>query len=230
MEKNLAQEAILCALNGDWKKAIEINLKILEENPQDVDALNRLARAQAELGFITKARSTALKVLKIDPFNPIATKSLEKWKKLKKGETYQLKPLAAEAFLEEPGKTKVVSLIHLGSPRVIAKLDSSDEAKLNTHSHRVYLTTIDGKYIGKFPDDVSARIRKLIKLGYSYSVLIKSVTEDDVKVFIRETNRPSKYANLPSFPGEKINYVTFTPPELVHEKTPIENPDEETSF
>ncbi len=39
-----------------------------------------------------------------------------------------------------------------------------------------------------------------------------------MKVFIREVKRPNNYFNVPSFTSEKIDYISFTPPELIHKK------------
>lgn len=219
--KDLAQQAILSALSCEWEKAVSINEEIIKENPEDVDALNRLARAYAELGKFKKARENAQKVIKTDPFNTIALKALSKWKNLKKGETYSSSPTKAHIFLEEPGKTKIVSLLHLGSVKVLANLDAGDEVLLNTHSHRVSVTTFDGKYIGRLPDNLSANLRKLIKIGNSYQTFIKSITCTEVKVFIKEIDRSPKLKDIPSFSGEKIDYISFTPPELVHKKEDI---------
>lgn len=218
---DLAQQAILSALSCEWDKAVVINEEILKEDPCDVDALNRLARAQAELGKFTKARETAQKVIKLDPFNNIALKSLSKWKNLHKGKKYSSSPTNAHTFLEEPGKTKIVSLMHLGSEKILAGLDAGDEVLLNTHSHRVAVTTFDGKYIGRLPDNLSVRLKKLINMGNTYQIFIKLITCSEVKVFIREIKRSPKLSDVASFSGEKIDYVSFTPPELVHKKENI---------
>lgn len=221
MDKDLAQEAIDLALSGKWDKAIRVNEVILKDNQEDIDALNRLSRAYSEIGKIGKARKTAKKVLEIDPFNTIASKALQKWKGLKKGELYKSGPSSAQSFLEEPGKTKILNLLHPGSPKLIAKLDAGDEVKLNTHSHKVSVCTKDGKYIGRLPDDLSARLRKLIKYGNEYKAYVKSVNKDEVKIFIRETKRVPKLADIPSFSTDKIDYISFTPPELVHKRDEI---------
>jgi tetratricopeptide (TPR) repeat protein len=221
MESELAQEAIEKALAGNWKKAIELNKKILEIDPVNTDALNRLARAYAEEGNFTKARQYAEKVVKIDHFNTIAVKSLEKWRSLKKGETYTSGTPSAQSFLEEPGKTKIVSLMHIGDPKLLAKLDSGDEMQLNNHGHRASITTPDGKYVGRLPDDLSSRLRKLMRFGNKYRVFIKASDSKEVKVFIRETYRAKELSDVASFSSEKIDYVSFTPPELVHDKDEI---------
>lgn len=227
MQKDLAQEAIALALRGKWKEAIAVNKQILKKDSKNVDALNRLARALKELGNINEAKIIAKKVLKIDSFNSIALKALEKWKTLKKGETYLSGPADPKIFLEEPGKTKIVGLLFLGSPKLLAKLDAGDEVKLNTHSHRVSVTTADGKYIGRLPDDLSARLKKLIELGNTYLVFIKSIDKSEVKVFIRESKRVEKLGDFPSFSPEKIDYISFTPPELIHKKEDLRIEQEE---
>jgi len=73
-----ALQAIDAAVSGRWSQAEEINKQILEENPCDKEALNRLARASLELGKLSKAISNYKKVLKIDPYNNIAQKALQK--------------------------------------------------------------------------------------------------------------------------------------------------------
>jgi tetratricopeptide (TPR) repeat protein len=218
MEQDLAQDAISAALTGEWEKALHINKEILTTSPEDTDALNRAARAHAELGNVQKARETVQTVLKIDPFNSIAKKALDRWKGLKNGDTVSSGTTSSQVFLEEPGKTKIISLLHLGAPDALAELDSGDEMKFNCHSHRVSVMSLSGKYAGRLPDDLSARIRKLDKLGYEYRTFIKSVDKTEVKVFIRETKRPAKLTDIPSFPTEKINYISYTPPELVREE------------
>jgi|SRR3972149_6246203 len=218
MDIDLALKAISAALNGSWKEAREINKQIIKVNHKDIDALNRLARAHAELGEITQAKKIAEKVLKVDPFNAIAKKSLKKWKGIKSGEAQKGTILPAQLFLEEPGRTKIVSLLNSADEKVLVKLDAGDEVPINPRSHRISVLTQEGKYIGRLPDDLSARLRKLIKYGYQYKIFVKSLEDRDVKIFIREIKRPKEFEDLNSFPAEKIEYVSFTPPELVHKK------------
>jgi hypothetical protein len=228
MDQDLAQIAISEALTGNWKKALAINKDILKVSPKDVDALNRLARCFAELGEIEQAKKIAAKALKIDPFNTIAAKVLIKWNNAGNDKTICGNSIANETFLEDPGKTKILSLLFLGDSSLISKLDSGDEVKLDSHAHRVSVVTAEGKYIGRLPDDISAKLRKLLDAGNEYQVLIKSIEPEDVKIFIRETKRAKKFNNISSFASEKINYISFTPPELVRKKSP-EVPDiEET--
>jgi tetratricopeptide (TPR) repeat protein len=212
MNDDAAQKAVSAALSGNWEEAIKLNQAILEKESRNIDALNRLARALAETGNFKKAREYSKRVLEIDPLNSIAKKSLKKWAQSKGAPSKEAKSATPSAFLEEPGKTKMVALIHLGDKKIIASLDSGDEINLDTHKRRVSVSTKDGEYVGRLTDDLSARLRELIKHGNEYEAFIKSVdTEerDTVTVFIRETKRASKLSDIPSFTSEKIDFVSL---------------------
>lgn len=221
MVNNLAQKAISHALKGNWNEAIELNKLILKNTPEDIEALNRLARAYAETGSTKKAKTISKRVLKIDPFNQIAAKCVNKWEKLKNESTSEPSPKqTANIFLEEPGKTKIVSLLRLGDESTLACLDSGDEVSMNLNSHRVSVVSMDNKHVGVLPDDMAARLKKLSKMGNKYTALIKKSEPKEVLIFLRETFRSKKAKDISSFPSEKVNYVSFTPPELVHKKKP----------
>lgn len=222
MDTSPAQKAISLALQGSWKEAIEANKKILAENPADIDSLNRMARAYSELGDISQARKCAEQVIKIDPINTIAVKSLEKWKKLTKVEKAQDITAQPDSFLEEPGRTKLISLLHTGDETIFASLTPGEEVKLVPSAHRLSVMTGSGKYIGRLPDDLAARLNSLMKEGNKYLVLVKSIGHREIDVFVKELERGEKVKDINSFPPEKIDYVSFTPPELVHAEAPIE--------
>jgi len=226
MNEILAQKAISAALEGKWDEAVEINKKILKTSPKDVACLNRLSRAYIELGQIKNAKNAAEKVLKIDPFNNIAKRTLEKTRGLKEGETITSGPSFVDSFIEEPGKSKVVSLIHLADPKIASKLDAGDSVQLDYHCHRVQVSTSDGKYIGKLTDDISLRIKRLIAMGNKYQAIIKSSEPREIKILIRETFKGNKAKDIISFPSEKIDYVSFASPSLV-QKEGFNLPEEE---
>ena len=183
MDENLAQKAITAALNSDWHQAIIINKLIVNEDSEDIDALNRLAHAYFENGDVSKATKTSKVVLKLDSDNNIAKKSLERYKKNVPFGS-QNKPNVS-SFIEISGKTKLTTLINLGSEKVYSSLNTGDEVFLNTHAHKISVTTFNNKYIGKLTDDLSARLRLLIKNGNKYQITIKSVNKNIVKIFIK---------------------------------------------
>lgn len=212
MIEETAQKAVSAALCGNWENAIDLNRSIIKQEPKNTDALNRLARAYAESGKISKAKGCSKKVLDIDPVNSIAQKCLTKWNQVEKVGGKKVRSASPKSFLEEPGKTKIVSLLHLGDKKIIASLDSGDEIDLETHKRRVSVCTKDGEYIGRLTDDLSARLRELCKHGNEYEAFVKSVeteSEDNVTVFIRETKRSQKLSDIPSFTTEKIDFVSL---------------------
>lgn len=220
MDTNLTPIAIAAAINGNWSEAIALNKQIIKQNPDDIDALNRLARAYAELGDNSSAKKTSQLVLKKDPFNKIAQKCLSRWKELKKNGNQTPSGLCSDTFIEDPGKTKIVTLVNTSHPATLAKLNCGDELALNPRGHRIGISAKDVGYIGRLPDDISSRIKSLLKLGKSYKILLKSVEDRDVKIFIREVDSSPKAKDVISFAADRIDYVAFAPPELVHKSTP----------
>lgn len=186
MESYLAQEAISAALSCDWEKAILINSKILKIDSKNIDALNRIARAYAEKGEIEKAKKFTTKVLKIDPANTIAGRCHLKWQDFKPVANSRITKFK---FIEEPTRTKVVNLINLGEKINITNLDCGDTLKLDPHTHRVNVLTMDDNYIGRFPDDLALKFISLVKLGGSYEVVVKTANTREVKVFVRALSK-----------------------------------------
>jgi tetratricopeptide (TPR) repeat protein len=230
MDTSASKLAISFALSGKWSEAISANLQIVKESPNDTDALCRLARAYLELGKISKAKEAVRKVLDIDPANQIAVKLFEKLKVAKAGDISPSLSTCTESFLEEPGKTKLITLLNPGDPDNFVNLDPGEEVKLATYPHRVSVVAKNGVYIGRLPDDIAARLKTLIKKGNKYQVLIKSVDAREITIFVREIEKSKDADGSPSFPPEKIEYVSFTPPELVHSDTPdVGTTEEENS-
>lgn len=183
MDSNLAQEAINAALSGDWQKAVDLNSKILKNNPEDVDALNRIARAYAEQGNIVKAQSATKKVLKIDSQNPIALRCFAKWENYKSnGVSNKVSP---DIFIENLSKVKVINLVNLGDVGNFLSLDCGDSVKIVPTMHRISVSTTDDKHIGRFPDDLASRYIKLMKSGNHFEAIIKSTDKTHVQIMIK---------------------------------------------
>lgn len=198
----LEQQAIESATLGVWNKAIKLNQEILESDPENIAALNRLAKAFLESGNHDKAIKTYKKVLAIDRYNPIASKNIER---LESGKSTVSKEksvnssLVVGLFLEEPGKTKVVKLLRLTSPEVLAEMDCGDVVCLIPQKRFIIVKKESGEYIGRLPDDISYRLTSLIKGGNRYKANILGVNRQSLEIFIRETFRSQKLRNLPSF-------------------------------
>jgi tetratricopeptide (TPR) repeat protein len=205
----LAKMAADAALSSNWQEAIQINQKILKTNHEDVEALNRLARAQVCSGEIEKAQKTYKKVLELDPYNIIANKNMNKINLSNgsgNGKSIIFSPNLTSLFLSEPGKTKVVALLNLAPPSILSVLNYGEEVHLNAKSHSVTVNTLEGVHIGALPDDTAHKLIAFINGGNKYEAFVKSVTPKSLTIFIRETERSEKFTNQPSFQANPISY------------------------
>lgn len=207
---DLIPQAIEAALSSDWDKAIELNTKILAENCEDIDCLNRLGKAYLEQGNYKKAATIFRKVLKINRYDQIAARNLARATQ-QPGSTK--KPCGkinpAVNFLEEPGRTKLIQLINLASGKVLLKLNQADQITLCTKRRTIVALDDNGNYLGALPDDVGHRLAMLIKGGNTYVAFIKSVTKNSLIIFVRETHRAKRFADTASFMNTTNDYFSF---------------------
>ncbi len=194
----LKAQAIQIALTGNWEMAIAINQEILKETPEDIDALNRLAFAYSIIGKSKLAKEAYQKVLAIDSCNPIALKNL---KKLGESTTKKMvvSQLMSTMFLEESGKTKIVSLINTAQPKILRTLQIGQMLNLSIKRLKIFVIDGQGQFIGMLPDDIGTRLIKFLDGGNEYETCIKAVEDHKVVVFMREMKRANKFKNLPSF-------------------------------
>lgn len=197
-------QAIQKALTGDWNSAIQLNIEALKEEPKDIETLNRLAFAYAITGKIKDAKTTYQKVISIDRLNPIALKNLkrlnaDKASNFSSNQTlFSTRPLDT-LFLEENGKTKIIDLVNIAEPKIIAHLITGEIVELRIKRLKIFVLDGKGKYIGVLPDNISKRLIKFVKGGNIYEAYIKSCDKSRVSIFIREIKRMVKFKNQPSF-------------------------------
>ncbi len=222
--------AVKSSLDGNWEQALKLNMQIIKGDSKNIQALSRLGKAQAELGLVKEAQSTYQKVLKMDPINTIAKRNLERLKSYSPSKTPSSNQLRQVSnFIEEPGKTKTITLIKLASQDVLTRLSPGETVTMAPRQHSISVTRSDGTNIGRLPDDLSARLLPMIKGGNSYSALIRSVYPNSVKVMIREEKRGKRFLNTPSFPStDNGSYIAYLPVELIDEnEASAEGSDEE---
>src|SRR3979411_2128863 len=63
----LADQAVAAALDADWTRAVDLNAKILEAAPDDIEARNRMGRVLLEQGKLEEAKASFAEVLKAEP-------------------------------------------------------------------------------------------------------------------------------------------------------------------
>lgn len=202
--------AIEAALSQNWKEAIRLNLAILKQTKNDVEALSRLAYAYLKSGHIKEAKKIYEKVLSLDQYNKIAEKNLSKLSTLKKKNLEfdgggMISPMM---FLEEPGITKIVDCIHIAPPQTLSTLSTGQEVTLKSKNHCIEIRTTQNTYLGALTDDISFRLLRLVKAGNTYRAIVKSVEKNALKVLIRETARGRRFANQPTF-AASTSYIPF---------------------
>lgn len=221
-------QAINTALIGNWQDAVKLNKSLIKENPEDVDALNRLAFAFSILGKSREAKLNYQKVLKIDPLNSIALRNIKRIpnKSLNgasNGNGYKL----SNIFLEEPGKTKIVELLNIAPAEVINKLQTGQSLVLSIKRLKIFV--LFGKqYLGMLPDDIGKRLIKFIEAGNTYEAYTKSASGRALIIFVKETRRVSRYKDQPSFVYGTDSAFTFDKQQTKKIKTAkIKGEDEE---
>lgn len=192
--EDLAAKAIKAALAQNWTEAAEINQQILDEDPENIEAYNRLAKAYSEQGDTKKAKQTYKAVLDKDPYNAIAQKNLAK---IDQGGAQPSRSVSSELFLEEPGKTRSAILVEPQRKR-LSNLTSGEKLALEPRHGRLAVVTSHNGLLGYLEDDLSSHLLNLIHLGNTYSVHLLANT-DVAQVFLRETSQSSQAAKFVSF-------------------------------
>jgi tetratricopeptide (TPR) repeat protein len=212
IQSALVHKAIKAALTSEWDSAIAINEQLLSQFPQDLDCLNRLARAYFELGEIDRSKKIYKEVLELDPYNAIASKNLLRFGNIKEGTTLPKSKSVGTTkvmanFIEEPGKTKVIPLVRIAEPSVLAVLHAGDYVSLVTKQRGIHVFNDQNVYIGRLPDDLAFHLQYFITNGNQYDAYIKQVVSQSVYVFIRESFRSSVFASRPTFSISNDSYV-----------------------
>lgn len=226
---SLKAQAIQTTLTGDWQSAIALNQKLLKENPDDIEALNRLAFAFTILGKPKNAKVIYQKVLRIDSKNPIALKNLNRldgFTKNPKAFSYRIRDVST-LFIEEGGKTKVIELINVADSKVVGLLRIGEPLILSIKRLKIFVLTSQNRYVGMLPDDIARRLIKFLKGGNAYEAYLRSVEERKVTIFIKETKRSARFKNQPSFLPLGKNKIAFTDPSknAISENESEENQD-----
>lgn len=200
---SLSQQAIDAALDSKWEEALKINKKIIKLDPQNIDALNRLAKANIELGKSNLAKKYYSEVTKIDPYNPIALKNLKIMKSFKpNGQSFTSNyhsRLSPSLFLQEPGKTKMVNLLKVAEPQKLSHAFCGMKVMMAVKNRKITIIDSNGDYLGVLPDDISHHLLRLYKGGNKYDLFIKSIRVNSLSVIIKEIFRSKRFKNQPSF-------------------------------
>jgi len=197
-----AEQAIQLALESKWEEATSLNKAILEAQPNDVDTWNRLGKSLLELGRYREAHEAYGKSLELDPVNSIAKRNLDRLAGLQDTEAPRregVAKVAQDLFIEEVGKSG--STILRNTPReTLATLTAGDEVYLKAETGSLQIANVNGDVLGSVEPKLGLRLLRLIQGGNQYAAAVKSLSDTDVEVIIKETFRDPSQTRL-SFPA-----------------------------
>ncbi len=202
--RGLGEASISAALEADWPRAIELNKKILEAVPDDVEARNRLGRAYLEQSKLDEAKQAFAEVLKLEPNNPIALRNQARITSLVEHKT---KPhltktrTQSRLFIEDMGKTGILRLMNPAPPHVLFKYSPGADAEMRESDGLVAVHARDGEMLGFLEPKVGRRLLELLKSGNQYVVALVANDQVNPRVAIRETFQSPENAHRISFPG-----------------------------
>jgi len=205
------QQAIHATLQGNWDQAITLNLELLKENPKDVESLNRLAFAYSALGKNKEAKETYEKVLHLDELNLIALRNLKRLEGMGKKAAPQVFHLDNTMFLEEVGKTKVISLVNPAPSKILKGLQVGQPVELHIKRSKLFVLDENKEFLGMLPDNISHRLIKFMSGGNTYEAYIRATDEHSLSIFVRETKRTARYKHQPSFGTMDLQKQTVVP-------------------
>ena len=196
------------ATKGRWTDALDLNRQILERDPADCAAWNRMAKALVQLGRYSGARDAFAETLRLDPANGIARKNLEKLEGLSEGGpecqaiTAEMSP---QQFIEDTGKSSVTDLVKLGDPETLKRLVSGQSVELRIQDGKLSVDILNGDYIGQVEPKLAFRLSELVRGGNKYRGAITSAREGHVKVMLRETLVAPDQVGKRSFPSKSAD-------------------------
>ena len=207
LKRERARQAIALAMESRWEEALSANRSILEEFPDDVEAWNRLGKALGELGRYSEARQAFQKTLEVSPGNSIARKNLGRMGLVREDNPRRPKHrgVPPHFFIEETGKTQVTSLVDTAPRDVLAKRAAGEPVYLKPQEHKLLVQDSLGGYLGTVDPKLGLRLLRLIRGGNQYAAAVISLSDQDVRIIIKETHQhPSQIGRL-SFPPKGLD-------------------------
>jgi hypothetical protein len=194
-------------MQARWQEAVDVNQKIIESFPDDVDACNRLGRAYMELGQYTLAREAYNRTIQMDPYNAIAARNLRRLSDLGESDEdgVETDTVDPHHFIEEIGKAGVVTLYELSPKENRARMVAGDKVNLKAEGSVLSVENSRGVYMGKVEPKYAQRLVRLMTGGNQYTASVVKSTMDEMTIIIRETyQHPSQVGKL-SFPPKGMD-------------------------
>lgn len=206
IRKDRAKKAIALAMENRWEDAIAVNQSVIKDFPKDLETFNRLGKAFSELGRNAEAVEAFEKALALSPHNSIARKNLDRLARL--GDAEGSAPALAtgaravpRVFIEESGKSGVMSLLNLGAPQVLVKLAPGHVVQLAIENNKLSVMNAAGDPVGRVEPKLASRLIRLMNGGNTYEATVTSTSVQELSILIRETYKHPSQAGVVSFPS-----------------------------
>ena len=209
--RGLDREAVDLALKGDWERAAQVNRAILELFSDDVEAMNRLAKALIEVGSYEEAGTVLDHLGEVAPYNNIARKNRARLEQMRAQVKTNDRAVATsrharraagapQLFIGESGKSATTVLRQTPRRLSLALISPGDPVSLRLEHHALNVYTDDGKYLGQVDPRLGHRLSRLIEGGNTYEAAVIGVNDEGISVIIHETHRDRSLQHVASFP------------------------------
>lgn len=204
--RQVIEEARRAALDGEWDAAIEINKELIERDPKDTAAYNRLGRAYLEQRDYSAAYEAYSDALKSDPANLISRRNLQRLEHLRSGDAPTEAPATifprTLVFIEEVGKTWVDELVNPAPMIELAEIYAGQKLELVPEGNRLMVHDASGRLIGEVEAKTAERVMQLMAGGNIYEVYALGPSAASIRVILREIHRDPSLAGQISFPRQ----------------------------
>ncbi len=202
--KTQTDAAIACALAQDWGKAVEANRAVLQIAPNNIEALNRLAKALLELGELAEARDAVDGALQIDSANTIARRNRDRLEHAAGAakSSAPRKVISAHLLMSETGKSTIATLIDATDRTAVGHLSSGEALTLSREANRLLVHSSRGEPVGRVHPRLAQRIFSLMDAGNQYeAAFLRDHPKEGVQVIIGEVYLHPSQQGRPSFPS-----------------------------
>jgi hypothetical protein len=206
--KQLVEDARISAQEGRWEDALAINAELIERNPKDAEAFNRLGRAHLALGRVNDALDAYRSALRADPANLIARRNLQRLDLLAHRSGDETLAIATDpmprtaVFIEEVGKTWVDELVNPAPPVELAEVFPGEQLELRVEGTRLLVYRKDGRRLGEVEARTAERLVGLMERGNRYEAYALGISGQSLRIILRETHRAPDLATTVSFPRQ----------------------------
>jgi tetratricopeptide (TPR) repeat protein len=188
----------------------------------DIETLNRLAKAEYELGNVEFARQIYLRVLRINENNPIAKRMISLLDHTETRASKERKFADMRTFVVETGKSTITTM-HIDQATAIALVpgeivemrlvgsklldpEAGHHTSIPDDAHTIDIYDAGNTLLGRLEPRLAQRIIDFMRKGNKYMAVVWRVSEHYhmIDLVIRESYRDPDLTGSVSFPG-KLN-------------------------